>query len=537
MSQRPALTAVQESPAVMNVRTDATRSKARPWAIAGLVLLFAVANLVLWNRLPLQRALIAFVRNDAGVGASIAATGGTWQVAPVSTAFATRFEVVVKDFSGNALSGSRVMFSAPGAGPGGSFGGSTTATVVTNSDGVAVAPALTANGQAGGYVVTASVTGAGEAPAYFNLMNTPTGGDQRAVSETDARNAFRFTILLLDACGLLAGALYFISALFRFPNVDNRLFSVAVVMALSASIFIILATFARDEYFAPLETLMTDPKSLPVYGQRLLMIWIAKAVKVLLPSFSYRRAYLATQLFATVGAVYVMGKWSALFIGEKWKLVGQCLLVTMLIPTITYSTFYDIPMIGVYTLCLLLLYKGRYVYFLSALAVGTLNHENTLLLVPVAALVLWGVAPWRVSLGIPFAAFAGWGGARVVVQRLIPATSHFEWHVWTNLIALSHPSAELAKSIMTLMFWLICAAIGFRSANQFVRRATVLLPSLVAVTFVAGRFVEARQFDAFIPVAIALILSYLHKLPQSDPAQVQSLAENHLADLPQPRES
>jgi hypothetical protein len=530
MSPKPALTAAPESPTVVNVRTEATHGS-RPWAIIGTVLFFAAVNLVLLNRLPLQRALLALARNDAGVGASIAATGGTWQVTPVNTAFATPFKVVVKDFAGTPLGESTVMFSAPDTGPSGSFGQSTTATVVTNRDGIAVAPALTANGQTGGYTVTASVTGAGQAPAYFILTNSPAAEDQRAVqaprafSEAEARRALRFSVLLLDLCGFLAVAFYFIYAPFRSPNLDRHLFSIAAAMAVSASIFIILATFARDEYFAPLGTLMTNPSSLPVYGQRLLMIWIAKVVKVLLPSVSYRRAYLATQLLAIFGTAYTVGKWSALFVGEEWKVVGQLLLATMLLPTITYSTFYDIPMIGVYTLCLFLLYKKRYAYFLAALAIGTLNHENTLLLVPVAALVLWGVAPRRISLGIPLAALAGWGTMRMAVQKLIPATSHFEWHVWTNLMAFSHPTAELVKSVMTLAFWLICGALGFGSANQFVRRAAVLLPALVAVTFVAGRFVEARQFDAFIPVAIALILSCLHKLPESDQSHLLQPSE------------
>lgn len=533
MSPKSTSTAVQESPAVTTVQTEAQRGKVRRWAIVGLVLFFAAANLVLWNRLPLQRALIDFARNDAGLGVSIAATGGVWQVTPVNTAFATPFEVVVKDFTGNPLSGATVMFSAPGSGPSGSFGGSSTATVVTNSSGAAVAPALTANGQAGGYAVTASVTGAGEDPAQFTLMNSPAGsGDQRAFSEGDARHTLRTTVFLLDAGALLAAALYFVYAPLRSRNLDNRLFSTAAVMAVSASIFIILATFARDEYFAPLETLMTSPKSLPVYGQRLLMIWIAQAVKLLLPAFSYRRAYLATQLLAIVGTTYMVGKWSALFVGEKRKVIGQLLLVTMLIPTITYSTFYDIAMIGMYTLCLYLLYNRRYVYFVAVLAIGTLNHENTLLLVPVAALVLWREAPWRISLGVPLAALAGWGGMRMLAQRLIPAASHFEWHVWTNLLALSHPTAELVKSVMTLVFWFICAAIGLRSADRFVRRAAVLLPALVAVTFVAGRFVEARQFDAFIPVAIALILSDLHQYDLR-----QRPHPDRIDDRLQPRES
>jgi hypothetical protein len=63
-----------------------------------------------------------------------------------------------------------VTFTAPNSAASASFGGSASATVVTGSTGVAIAPALTANGQTGSYVVTASAAGMGS--AAFSLANT-----------------------------------------------------------------------------------------------------------------------------------------------------------------------------------------------------------------------------------------------------------------------------------------------------------------------------------------------------------------------------
>ncbi len=76
----------------------------------------------------------------------------------------------MKDSSNNPLSGVTVTFTAPGSGAGAAFSGSATATATTNSSGVATAPALMANGQAGSYTVTASVPGV-TTPAAFNLTN------------------------------------------------------------------------------------------------------------------------------------------------------------------------------------------------------------------------------------------------------------------------------------------------------------------------------------------------------------------------------
>jgi hypothetical protein len=59
---------------------------------------------------------------------------------------------------------------APAAGPGGTF--SSGLAVLTDALGRAAAPALTANGNAGNYTVTAMVGGVGS-PARFGLTNLP----------------------------------------------------------------------------------------------------------------------------------------------------------------------------------------------------------------------------------------------------------------------------------------------------------------------------------------------------------------------------
>ncbi|MCL5885089.1 MAG: polysaccharide deacetylase family protein [Deltaproteobacteria bacterium] len=103
---------------------------------------------------------------------SVSASGGTPQSAIVNTAFTTPLQATVTD-SGTPVGGVTVTFTAPGSGAGGAFsGGSLTANAVTNSNGVATAPTLTANGQAGTYTVTAGVSGVAT-PAVFSLTNNP----------------------------------------------------------------------------------------------------------------------------------------------------------------------------------------------------------------------------------------------------------------------------------------------------------------------------------------------------------------------------
>jgi hypothetical protein len=113
--------------------------------------------------------------SSGGIATSISATGGTPQAATVNTAFAIPLRATVKDANNIPVSGATVTFTAPATGARGSFGGSPTATAVTNSSGVAAASAFTANSTAGSYTVAASVSGVATA-ANFSLTNNAASG-------------------------------------------------------------------------------------------------------------------------------------------------------------------------------------------------------------------------------------------------------------------------------------------------------------------------------------------------------------------------
>ncbi len=102
---------------------------------------------------------------------SITATSGTPQSAVVEQPFAASLVVTVRNAEGDGVAGVEVTFIAPETGAAATFaGGLNSATAVTDVDGVATAPALTANATEGSYTVTASVT-ALAAVAEFELSN------------------------------------------------------------------------------------------------------------------------------------------------------------------------------------------------------------------------------------------------------------------------------------------------------------------------------------------------------------------------------
>jgi hypothetical protein len=109
--------------------------------------------------------------NNPGAAATITATAGSGQSPTVGTAFATLLQATVKDSDGNLVPNVSVTFTAPASGASGTFAnGTNTTTASTNSSGVAMATAFTANTVAGSYSVTASATGA--TSGTFSLTNT-----------------------------------------------------------------------------------------------------------------------------------------------------------------------------------------------------------------------------------------------------------------------------------------------------------------------------------------------------------------------------
>ena len=105
-----------------------------------------------------------------GPAAIVAVTAGSGQSTTITTPFATNLAATVTDRFGNPISGATVVFAAPGSGPSGTFSGSTS--VVTGNNGLATAPKLTANTQAGSFLATASSAGVTNS-ARFSLTNLP----------------------------------------------------------------------------------------------------------------------------------------------------------------------------------------------------------------------------------------------------------------------------------------------------------------------------------------------------------------------------
>jgi hypothetical protein len=107
--------------------------------------------------------------NTSSSAASISAFGGTPQNTPVGSAFGTLLQALVTDSYGNPVANVPVTFAVPAFGATGTF--NAIATVMSNVQGIATAPALTANHSPGVYSITATAAGVAN-PADFTMTNT-----------------------------------------------------------------------------------------------------------------------------------------------------------------------------------------------------------------------------------------------------------------------------------------------------------------------------------------------------------------------------
>jgi hypothetical protein len=113
---------------------------------------------------------------------AVTSTSGAAETATVNSTFTVPLQATVTDASGNPVSTVAVTFAAPTSGPGGTFaGGRSSVVVLTDANGVATAPAFTANTQGGTYFVVASVSGV-STPAVFALSNVFSTSTVLAVS-------------------------------------------------------------------------------------------------------------------------------------------------------------------------------------------------------------------------------------------------------------------------------------------------------------------------------------------------------------------
>lgn len=247
----------------------------------------------------------------------------------------------------------------------------------------------------------------------------------------------------------------------------------------------------------------------PPFRHRILFVLLARALRFLVPRLGPIYAFQLSQFIAIFLALFVIRKWSELFVDARLAFVGQLLAVVALVPTFHYFTFYDVGVVFFGTACLLAAVHGRMWLCVLFFFVGTFNHEGTLLLAPDAAALLWvrGTKPSR-ALAWLVALLAAYVAARAILLAVLPEDNLFRYigPIENIRILLGDPGG-LVKLFLSAGLWYITAALGWASAPRWLRvLALVHLPQLVVVSALFGRMIEARLYDSVLPIYVGLTL-------------------------------
>jgi hypothetical protein len=245
--------------------------------------------------------------------------------------------------------------------------------------------------------------------------------------------------------------------------------------------------------------------------------WLAAAIveppiQLLAPSMGYERAFDRVSTVFYVAAITGM-LWSLFAFLRVWfgdeaaliaALVAACTLrITMRQHDYAPYSFLEPTFVA---LALLAMVQRKEIWLGILIALASFNRETAVFLVPLYLVTSdWSRRAWirTVVYGAIWAAiFIGVRAVSGDAERYWTVTRVFQ----TNL---SQPQLAIANLAMLLgAFWLF-AALGWRSAPQFVRRASLIIPAYVVTVAVWGIWWEVRLLMPLYPIIFALALSYL----------------------------
>jgi hypothetical protein len=287
----------------------------------------------------------------------------------------------------------------------------------------------------------------------------------------------------------------------------NRVLNWGFPCVVAATVFVVFQQSCAEAPWYRFDDAMTFRVD-PPFRHRVLFVLIARAFQQVLPALSDRQALLASQVLAVFLAIFALQGWCKRVAPARLSYVGLALAGMMLAPTFQYYTSYDFGLVFFYSLCLTLLSQRRYVAYVAAATIGTLNHE----LIVFMMVLSFGIAhsqgqTWRWAIGFVLIQLALYAAVRGVLFWLMPVDlAWLPGKIWINVDRLVH--FEYLRRTVVLMSWFAMAiALGARWAPAQVRWMILLLPMLFAMTLLVGQINEARQFVAFIPIATVLLLA------------------------------
>jgi hypothetical protein len=245
----------------------------------------------------------------------------------------------------------------------------------------------------------------------------------------------------------------------------------------------------------------------PPFNHRVLFVLIARGFRLLRPGLHDPAVYFLSQIIAGAAAMWLIQPWARRFVPGSVAVWSRPLLLVLLIPTFTYWTFYDIGIVFFFTAALLALTTGRWLLYLAVFALGILNHENMVLIVPIAIALRYRT--WRIGV-----AGIAWVGAQLALYaairwgmfQILPATAAWQSGKLAYNLGLLHHPLSLMKTVVWLTGWGLVMWTARRRLPREIVIASFLLPEILIVSIPVGQLNELRLFNPCLPVLVVGIL-------------------------------
>jgi hypothetical protein len=232
---------------------------------------------------------------------------------------------------------------------------------------------------------------------------------------------------------------------------------------------------------------------------RVLQSWMS-------PELAFDRVYAAFYLTAMTALLWSQFAYLRVWFSDAQALIGVLLVASTLRITIRqhdYAPFSYLEPTFV-AVGLLLILADRRVWFGLLVVIAALNRETGIFLVLLFAVTQPAT---RRNLLTALAYAALWGGVFVAV-RWYGGEAERYWElgrIWRTNI--SQPGLTLYNLTAFLgVMWLL-AALGFRHAPPFVRRAALVVPAYAGAVAVWGLWWEVRLLMPLLPLILPLALS------------------------------
>jgi hypothetical protein len=231
--------------------------------------------------------------------------------------------------------------------------------------------------------------------------------------------------------------------------------------------------------------------------------WLAEGLRLILPTAYMPLAYFAVRALATAFVLYFFDRYM-----RCWFKNGAAAAAAMCLAAVLPFTYFrviqesDTINLLVFILAFWALARGRDLWLLPLVLIGTLNRETTAMIPVIYLLARWRAVPTtQVALrtAMLIGAWAAvYGGLRLAYG---PLPYYCDFLMWKRNLANWLPTVHVL--LLFGAVWVL-AFIGARRGPQLLRRAVWLLPPFMILHYVVALVMEVRLFLPFAPVLVPL---------------------------------